>query len=1167
MTEAGESERPDSEPTPDSSKPSRLPWQQSGVHPGSLPNRTALEAVLEDLVSPQAAVRELLGERQLWWKCCGEAFRNDPSWLFDGRGEQRRAWLDATMPDHATNSVMPTEHAWLLGRALSAPEDQADETLERLAEVWGWSGLISADAAGPAQPSGHRLDGLSPRTASGLRAVVDRLQDLGSPAESNGPASVLVIAALLMAGIETRPRPVVRVPVVFGRSGGPTGETVPKAGVTGILELRAFRSGPPGLYPDPRTMAGVRSPNAQFAASLGHAWAAAGPRREGRCVLWRIVLSDEPVPPARIEGPSLGAAFALGLRDLLRRPLSPRPSVAGIRNVVYGLRPRTAVTGELDADGHLLRVASMDAKLLAARRKGLRLVAPEANRLDVATAPEPGDVRFAANLSQADRYARRLRTGRLAVAALVLIAIATGAYALQQQVSARSEQQAGLASRIAAEANQLRNTDPSLAAQLDLVAYRINPTPDLYSHLIADANAPLSTVLNDYSGSVHSVAFSPDGRTLAAAGYDGQGNGTVRLWNMADPAHPVLLGEPIQRLGSANSVAFSPDGRTLATSGISTKDTVWLWNITDPAHPVALGQPLPHTPAGDQVEFSSDGRTLVTGSNKVTEELLWNVTDPAHPVLLGQPLQHETAVNAVALSPAGRILATADAGTTVHLWNVADPAHTMPLGQTPTGQTDGISSMVFSPDGRTLATGGHDDAVRLWNMADPAHPVLLAGPISGHTSYVSSMVFSPDGRTLATASADHTVRLWNVTDPAHPTHLAHPLVGHTGGVYSVAFSPDGRTLATGGEDHTVRLWNLPAAPLTGHTDVVDLTVFSRDRHTLATASADHTVRLWNISDPAHPTHLGQIQGFTDPVKSMALSPDGRILATTVYSEKRVLLWDVLNPARPTALVQLVKFGSGVSSVAFGMDGRTLATATSTGVVGGDKSVQMWNITDPAHPLPVGRPFTGNDSVGTEVAFSPDGRTLAVSGAYAPGRVRLWDVTDPAHATDFGQPLAGGVRSMVFSPDGRTLATITYTGIAGAPGDGTVRLWDVSDRTHPVPLGQPLSGYTSPVEAVAFSTDGHTLATAGTDVRLWNVTDPAHPAPVGQPLDVYVEEVSAIAFAPDGHTLVTGSYDNTVRLWQLGADQAIQRICAGAGVPTRLQWQQYLPELPYNSSCG
>lgn len=261
------------------------------------------------------------------------------------------------------------------------------------------------------------------------------------------------------------------------------------------------------------------------------------------------------------------------------------------------------------------------------------------------------------------------------------------------------------------------------------------------------------------------------------------------------------------------------------------------------------------------------------------------------------------------------------------------------------------------------------------------------------------------------------------------------------------------------------------------------------------------------------------------------------------------------------------FPSGVSSVAFSPDGRTLATATSTAIVGGDESVRLWDVSDPAHAALLGRPLKGHASAVTSVTFSPDGHTLATCGDYPADAVQLWDVTDPAHPALLDHSLAGGASSVTFSPDGRTLATITTSAIAGAPGDGTVRLWNVSDRANPAPLGQPLSGYTSPVRTVAFSPNGQTLATAGTDVRLWNVTDPAHPTAIGQPLNVYAEEVSSIAFAPAGHTLATGSYDDTVRLWQLGADQDIQQICASTDVPTRQQWQQYLSELPYHSSCG
>jgi WD40 repeat protein len=122
----------------------------------------------------------------------------------------------------------------------------------------------------------------------------------------------------------------------------------------------------------------------------------------------------------------------------------------------------------------------------------------------------------------------------------------------------------------------------------------------------------------------------------------------------------------------------------------------------------------------------------------------------------------------------------------------------------------------------------------------------------------------------------------------------------------------------------------------------------------------------------------------------------------------------------------------------------------------------------------------------------------------------------------------------------------------------------------MPLGQPLTGHTDSVYAVAFSPDGHTLASGSADqtVRLWDVTDSAHPMPLGQPLTGHTDWVNAVAFSPDGQTLATGGDDRTIRLWRMNVDQAIQRICAiTTNTLTPATWEQYVSkDLPYHPPC-
>ncbi|MEV5170713.1 WD40 repeat domain-containing protein [Streptomyces flaveolus] len=741
---------------------------------------------------------------------------------------------------------------------------------------------------------------------------------------------------------------------------------------------------------------------------------------------------------------------------------------------------------------------------------------------------------------------RSVWLSRAAVAALVALAVlaaGTAVIAWKQRDDAVFEQ-------VLAEADRVQHTDPSLAAQLDLVAHQLRPGDEgTYSRLISIVNAPLATPLSGHTGAVYLTSFSPDGNTLATASYDR----TVRLWDVTDPNRPAPLGRPLTGHTSwVSSAVFSPDGRTLASAGDD--GTVRLWDVSDPAHARPLGKPLTgHRGTIYLVAFSPDGHTLATAGEDRTVRL-WDVTDPRRPGTLTTLRGHGAAVRCVAFGPDGRTLATGGDDDTIRLWDVSTPRRPEPV-RTLRGHTDLVHSVAFSPDGRTLASGSADDTIRLWDVTDPARAAAVGSPLTGHTGPVWSVAFTPDGGRLAAASADSTASLWNVSDPSSPSQVGEPLAGSSGEMYALGFRPDGRTLATGSGDGKVRLWSVPTSDMIGRSGA-----FRPDGRVLATAARDGRLRLWNVTRPGRPVLLGAPFMRADgDQRSLVFSPDGRTLAV-LTGARTVHLWNVTDPAHPVAAGPPLRLRTrfmGPDALAYSPDGHTLATAYD------DRTVQLWDVTDPDRPARLGRPLTGHRGYINALAFSPDGHTLA-SGS-ADSTVRLWNVTDPAHARPLGEPLtehSGPVNALAFGPDGRTLA--------GGSDDDTVRLWNTTDPAHAEPLGKPLTGHTEAVTSLTFGAGGRTLASGGNDntVRLWNVTDPASATPIGQSMSPNAKAGNFLVFSPKSHVLGVSSGTDTVRLWSLDADTAIRHICSVTrGVLTPQRWHEYLPRLGYDPPCG
>ena len=281
-------------------------------------------------------------------------------------------------------------------------------------------------------------------------------------------------------------------------------------------------------------------------------------------------------------------------------------------------------------------------------------------------------------------------------------------------------------------------------------------------------------------GRVYSVAFSPDGKTLASAGFH-----TVKLWDVATGA---LKSSHRGHTGLIPVVAFSPDGRILASSGFD--GTVRLWDAVS-------GQPgrtlTGHIGRVWPLTFFPDGKTLASGGDGGIVRL-W---DPG----TGKPkasLAHGSHLQAIALSPDGKTLISAGYESQVKLWDV----NTGRLKKTLPGYWILVRSVAFSPDGKTFALAGNDKEEKV-QLRDVATGDLRA--TLRHRRFCDSVAFSSNSRTLASAGGESgIIRLWDVATG----ELERTLIGHTGQVWCVAFSPDGKTLASGGDDRTVKLWDM-----------------------------------------------------------------------------------------------------------------------------------------------------------------------------------------------------------------------------------------------------------------------------------------------------------------------------------------------------------------------